>query len=616
MNPSGSKIPHMALAQILAALLAASAQAQPARPVFRSGAELVRLDVRVFDASGRPIRDLRADEIELTEEGRVRPIVLFQRVEEPSGPYEDVARRTIAGEVSTNQGAPRGNLFVLVFDQHHIGSGNEQRARRAAERFLRARVRAGDRVALYAIPGPGPQIAFTANVGRAAAELVKIRGSLERFSPGGLGGTIRIHEAYEIVRGNQEILTRVVDRLSTQQGSTDTLASPGARGAVSTIGGGDPRLFEALVKEDARAVAARADEAARRLLLMLTDVVRELAPIEGRKTVLLFSEGFYADHVTRELEQVAAAAAQAYAVVYALDLNRRESDLKETEPIGSDQYADIENRRASLGSLAAETDGLLLTDAASDPDAALARIAELSQEYYLVGFEPVDASRRGVYRRVGVRVTRQGARVSTRTGYSLIAAEPNPADRRRAIDLAIAAPFAQQGLPIRYTTYVLGDESPGTQRVFVSLAADLPVAARAASDQSADVVFVVRNARDGRVVASGTDRMPLPQVPAGGGTTGTAAYKVQFETPPGEYLMRVVVREPGGLVGSADRRFEVRRLDAPGVTASDLVLGGASGSLPVRAVAYAGEALAGLVELYGRRAADLEQMTKIGRAHV
>ncbi|MGH9329060.1 MAG: tetratricopeptide repeat protein, partial [Vicinamibacterales bacterium] len=61
--------------------------------------------------------------------------------------------------------------------------------------------------------------------------------------------------------------------------------------------------------------------------------------------------------------------------------------------------------------------------------------------------------------------------------------------------------------------------------------------------------------------------------------------------------------------GSADRRFEVRRLDAAGVTASDLVLGGAAGALPVRAVAYAGDALAGLVELYGRRAEDLEQVT-------
>ncbi len=580
---------------------------QPARPVFRSGADLVRLDVRVFDANGRPIRDLRADEIELTEDGRSRPILLFQHIEEPSGPIAEVARRTIAGEVSTNQGAPRGHLYVLVFDQHHIASGNEQRARIAAERFLRTRVRPGDRVALYALPGPGPQIGFTGNVDRAASELVKVRGSLERLTQGGLGA-IRVSEAYEIGRGNQEILTRVVDRLATQQAGTDTLSSGAGRAGISVGGAGDPRLFEALVKEDARTVAARADETARRLLLMLADVARELAPIEGRKTLVLFSEGFYTDHVSRELEQVAAAAAQSYAVVYAIDLNRRESDLKEPEPIGGDQHTEIDSRLAALGSLAVETDGLLLTDAASDPGAALAKIADLSQDYYLVGFEPAGASKRGEYRRVAVRVTRPGARVSTRTGYSLADGSATPADRRRAIDVAIAAPFAQQGLPIRYTTYVLGG-SPVAQRVFVSLAADLPVASDASQGKSADVVFVVRSVRDGRVVASGTDTMALPSAPSGGGTIGTSAYKVQFEAPPGEYLMRIVVREPGGIVGSADRRFDVRRLDAAGVTASDLVLGGAAGSLPVRAVAYAGDALAGVVELYARRAEDLEQVT-------
>jgi VWFA-related protein len=589
---------------------AAAQPAEPAQPVFRSGAEIVRLDVRVLDAQGHPVRDLRADEIEVIEEGQSRPILLFQHIEEPSGPYADVARRTIAGEVSTNLGAPRGHLYVLIFDQQHIETGHEQRARIAAERFLRTRVRRGDRVALYALPGPGPQIDFTGNVDRAASELIRVRGSLERVSPGALGA-IRIHEAYEIVRGNQEVLTRVVDRLASQQTGTDTASSGAARIGLSAGTTGDFRQFESLVKEDARTVATRADEAARRFLLMFADVVRQLAPIEGRKTLVLFSEGFYTDHVTRELEQVAAAAAQSYSVVYAVDLNKREIDLKESEPVGSAQYSEIESRLASLGSLAVETDGLLLTDAGSDPDRALTKVADTSQDYYLVGFEPADRSRRGEYRRISVRVKRPRARASTRTGYALAAPNATLADRRRAIDLAISAPFPQQGLPVRYTTYMLGGGSAGAQRVFVSLAADLPVTPENAN-RSADVVFVVRNVRDGRVIASGTDTMPLPtktDPAASAGTIGTASYKVQFETPPGEYIMRVVVREPGGLLGSADRRFDVRRFDATGVAASDLVLGAATGSLPVKAVAYKGEALAGLVELYARRPDDFAKVT-------
>jgi hypothetical protein len=99
----------------------------PPQPVFKSGVELVRLDVRVVDGEGRPVKDLKASEVEIFEGSQPRPIVLFQHIEEPTGPYLEVARRTIGGEVSTNRGAPRGHLYVLIFDQAHITVGNERR---------------------------------------------------------------------------------------------------------------------------------------------------------------------------------------------------------------------------------------------------------------------------------------------------------------------------------------------------------------------------------------------------------------------------------------------------------------------------------------------------------
>src|SRR5262249_40806690 len=139
----------------------AALSAQDAPPIFRAGVELVRLDVRVTDSQGQPVRDLRQDEVEVVEAGAVRPVVFFQHLEEPRESYADTARHTVASEVSTNQGAARGHLYVIVFDQIHITPGGEQRARVALERFLTTRLQRGDRVALYALPGPGPQISFT-----------------------------------------------------------------------------------------------------------------------------------------------------------------------------------------------------------------------------------------------------------------------------------------------------------------------------------------------------------------------------------------------------------------------------------------------------------------------
>lgn len=592
----------------LLAAAPALAQGDPpaaGQPVFRAGVELVRLDVRVTDARGRPVQDLRPEEIEVIEEGEARPLLLFQHVEEPTGSYLEVARRTIGGEISTNRGAPRGHLYVLVFDQQHISSGNEQRARLAAERFLSTQLRPGDRVAVFALPGPGPQLPFTARVDQAIAELVKVRGSLEPIELGALG-SMRVYEAYEIARGNQQILTRIASELAST--GADALA---AIARPITAGTEDPGIVKILVQEDARNIVRRADENSRQFLLRLSDLVRELRVIEGRKVVVLFSEGFFLDNVTRELEQVAAAAAQSYSVVYAMDLNRRAVDVARAAPLGGEQFTEIQSRLEPLGALAAETDGMLVPDATAHLDEALARIARESQDYYLLGFEPSAAALtdRGSYRRVSVRVKRDDVTVRSRTGYAVGRQSLTPADRRRAIDLALTAPFPLQELPVEYTTYVLRGGTPGLQKVFVSLAAELPVAGDDDRAGPADVVFVVRSARDGRVVASGTDTLRLPEQSRSGGTTGTADYRVQFELPAGEYLMRAVVREPGGLVGSADRRLEVPALYSSRVAGSDLVLGvAAMGRLPVRTVTHADAGLTGIMQLYAPNAEALEDV--------
>jgi VWFA-related protein len=583
----------------------------PPPPVFRAGVEIVRLDVRVVDADGRPIRTLTADEVQVFEEGERREVVFFQRMVDPEAPYLEAAARTIASEVSTNQGSPRGQLYVLIFDQRHITPGNEQRARQAAERFLRTRIRPGDRVALFGIPGPGPHLDFSSDVTRALNELRSVRGAAEQFGRGSLG-VMRLHEAYQIFRGNDEMLTRVAARAAAQGNTGDIFPTiPGSEMGTSFMAGGESdQMIRMLMREDARNIVLRADESSRQFLGIFTDIIRALQPIEGRKTVMLFSEGFYADSVSRELEQVAAAAAQSYSVIYSFDLNRRESDIRDETARGGEQFSEIQDRVAPLGSLAAETSGSLIIDATPQMARALDALADQSQDYYVVGFAPgAEALRdRDRYRRVRVSVTRPGAHVSTRTGYAM-RAERSPADRRRAINLALAAPFPQQALKVEYTTYVLRAETPGMQRVVMALTAELPVSS---ADQPgvADVVFAVRSVTNGATVASGSDTIPLPPTNHQGRRTGTGQYRVHFEVPPGEYLMRVVVREPGGMTGSADRRFPVRPLRAAGVTAGDLVLGSAHTSpLPVRAEAYQDDVLSGVVEAYASHPEQLDDVT-------
>src|SRR4051794_22802531 len=595
---------------LLAFVAALTAAPQP-QPVFRSGVDLVRFDVRVTDGSGRPITDLRPEEVQVIEDGKPLPLLLFQHLQEPSGSYADAALRSVSAEVSSNRGAPRGHLYLLVFDQVHIAAGNEQIARRAAETFIKTRVRPSDRIAIVGIPGPGPDLGFTADRTRAIAELARVHGDLER-NVKSAAGNLSLHEAYEIVAGDEQVAADVLARqsadLSADVGSATAAGMGGISDRAASRQGESPAVMRKVILENARTVVAQADAAARDTLQRLADLVAQYRTVEGRKTVVLFSEGFHQSNVTRELEDVAAAAAQSYAVFYAFDLNRR-AGTDPSQPLtpSTSAASEIQARTEPLGSLAIETDGVLVTDAASHLDSALDRIADQAQDYYLLGFTPSAAAlaARGQYRRVSVRVTRPGARVSARTGYAAPRSGA-PVDRRRAIDGALAAPFAQQGLRVEYTTYVVRSDNAGRARVILSLDADLPVADE--QHDSADVVFVVRDARDGRVVASGTDTMRLPAAASGGAPTGPGTFRVHFDIPPGSYLMRAVVREPGGLIGSADRRLDVRGLSGPDVTVSDVILGSSAGSLPVRARAFAQDGLSGMLEAYGRTPEQLEPL--------
>jgi VWFA-related protein len=563
----------------------------------------VRLDLRVVDEAGRPITDLRREELIIEEAGRALPLMLFQRVTEPAESYVDAAMRAVTAQVSSNDAFPRGHLYILIFDQEHITPGNEQRARMAAEQFIRTRVRPSDRVALFGIPGPGPELGFTADKTRAMQQLVSIRGGYQRTVATPFG-TMGIYEAHRLAQGDEKLISDILERNRGQAGLDVINAEVGAGGRGGG-GGEDPSITRKLLVENARVIVNQTDGASRQFLQRLADVITQFRDIEGRKTVVLFSEGFFQDNLSRELEAVAAAASQSYAVFYSFDLNARTPSITDADIAQTSLGAEVQARVAPLGTLASETDGMLVLDAAQRSGDALNRIADQAQDYYLVGFAPSEAARlnRGKYHRVSIKVSRPGAIVSARTGYALKSETANT-DRRRSINTILGAPFVQQGLKVDYTTYVMKGADAGLQRVVLSLTADLPVAGK--PGDKADVVFVARDVRDGRVVASGTDTIALPAKTKPGAAVGAGAWRVQFSVPPGQYMMRAVVREPGGLAGSADRRLDVRALEGPDVSVSDLVIGSAVSALPVRAQAYTADGLTGVIDTYARTAAQLE----------
>jgi hypothetical protein len=339
-------------------------------------------------------------------------------------------------------------------------------------------------------------------------------------------------------------------------------------------------------------VVASADTQTHLFLRSLADLLRGFRAVEGRKSVVLFSEGFVSDNVGPQLEHVASAAALSQSVVYAVDLNRLGMGDGTT-------FAEANEKRDALGRLALETSGQLFSSG-SNLDGALVTVAAQVNDYYLVGFEPAMTPTPQDYHRISVRVSRRGLVARSRTGYSTPPAT-TPSNDRQVIDAALTVPRTSSALPIEYTTYERGGPTADKPRIIASVTAHVPRVG--APDRQVDVVFVVRDAVSGQSVASGSDKARVQPVQGDApGALDLVPYSVQFDVPPGDYWMRVLVREPGGVIGTADRRFRVWPLSGPGLATSDLIvtkLEGQRFDAPTNARVSPTDQVLAYLEMYG-----------------
>jgi VWFA-related protein len=116
-------------------------QPQPQRPVFKTGADLVRVDVVVLDRQGQPVTSLTTSDFELQEEGVAQEIRAFQFVKADGHPAaNDEASLTIRSRSHAASEAARDNvrLFLIFWDEYHIGQlASATRARNALIQFVR-----------------------------------------------------------------------------------------------------------------------------------------------------------------------------------------------------------------------------------------------------------------------------------------------------------------------------------------------------------------------------------------------------------------------------------------------------------------------------------------------
>jgi VWFA-related protein len=125
------------------------APAQPAR-TFRSGIDLVTVDVTVLSRTGAPVDTLKAGDFTLLVDGAERPIVSVRLVESPSAPAPDTAAAPAAPAGPAADAATR-RRFVIVVDRDHIPAGEGQQMLQAGAKFIDS-LPPGDGVGLWTLP--------------------------------------------------------------------------------------------------------------------------------------------------------------------------------------------------------------------------------------------------------------------------------------------------------------------------------------------------------------------------------------------------------------------------------------------------------------------------------
>jgi tetratricopeptide (TPR) repeat protein len=157
-------------------------------------------------------------------------------------------------------------------------------------------------------------------------------------------------------------------------------------------------------------------------LQSLLALLNGLSRMEGRKNVLLMSEGFLAEESWPLVQQTVGQASRANARIYTLDARGLDRGLRsgqDVDPGANDSIgrllAQFDMGADPINSLAVDTGGFVVRNT-NYFDKAIEQVVQDAGNYYVLGYRP-EVQADGNFRRVSVKVNRPGLTVRARRGY-------------------------------------------------------------------------------------------------------------------------------------------------------------------------------------------------------
>ena len=518
-------------------------------PVFRTGIEVLPLDVTVLDRDGQQVKDLASGEFQVEVDGKPRKVVTAEYIKLTDPVAAALARSTPTptappasdtGISSNGGGGPTGRAILLMVDQGNIRFGSARPVMQHALTFV-DRLQPTDRLALVAVPGPGEMIDFTTDHAKVREAMLRVTG---RATPPHHRFNISLTEAFALYRQSDALL---INQVIARECS----------GAI----GPDAERCERDVEQEASEIVGEQRQQTDRSISAMRVVLKSLGALEGPKSVVLISEGLVLEGLGSDVDDLAAVAADVRASLDVLLLDVARFDASQSQMPTTAQQ-DRELQEEGLLMLAGMARGTLHR-VISNADTAFRRIEQSLAGYYLLGVEPGANDRDGKRHRIEVKTVRRGLTVQSRRAF-LSPEGPPAATPEEALKRTLRSPATATGLPVRLSTWTY--KEPGSSRVRVVVAAEVERGTSESLDYAAGLVIATK---EGKVIAANTEPARLKVHEA---DEGLALYAGMVTVDPGSYRLRLALANAERRVGSVEREVLAWQMNGDALTLGDLLV--------------------------------------------
>ncbi|MFL6213026.1 MAG: VWA domain-containing protein [Blastocatellia bacterium] len=431
----------------------------PARQddVVKIGVTLVQIDAIVTDKQGRQVTDLNKDDFEIYEDGKRQLVTNFSyfKTESAEAPPVSPPQPTIKGAprppsapaIALKPEQVRRSIAIVIDDA--MSFSEVDASRQALRKFVDEQMQPGDLVAILRTQGS--------------------MGALQRFT----SDKRVLHAAVNHIRWMPSNHIDVFDPITPTSEAQEAMGRKREGNKTEDYNGQSGPIRES---RDALALLrARMTDVHWPLFQTLASVARGMQVMPGRKSVILFSPGFsmkglglpWVDQLQLLIERLNRTAISVYPIdsrglvvpTISAEEDMSASDFMRRDDIVTGRLRGVFEYQGGLEYLAHETGGLPFFNRNKLSDGVRQALGD-QNGYYLLGYVPQESSfKRGAgklpeFRKITVKVKRDGLRVRSRSGYLGATNEeiaPAPLASSQSLIRAVLSPFNAGDVRLRMT---------------------------------------------------------------------------------------------------------------------------------------------------------------------